>query len=208
MKRFFTLLLCTLLTVCVFTGCADTPQQPVKPDESMLLDSNVITNYLCRSLGNKSQPETPEFNYLPFVFNCFYYKDQPDFCYYDETPVNPQTAMLTIDIAGSDRIIHQVFDDSWDITQNTDSFFVEVTDTSVLFPTEVGWGLMGYYAGDYIYSEFSDDNTQVVSHFELFGSDWDASDIAHKFYGNYKIIFDITTENEETFLRFNRFEKE
>ncbi|MBR4036549.1 MAG: hypothetical protein IKJ05_07460, partial [Oscillospiraceae bacterium] len=62
--------------------------------------------------------------------------------------------------------------------------------------------------GEYIYSEFSDDNTQVVSHFELFGPDWDDGDIAHKSCGNYKIIFNILTEDKETFLRFDRFEKE
>lgn len=208
MKKFIHLIFCILLAGCIFTGCGSTPQANSTPDESLLLDANVLTDYLRRSMSNKSQPENPQFNYLPFVFNCFFYKDQPDFCYYDENPVDPQTELLAIDIAGCEKIIHQVFNDKWDITQNLDSFYAEVTDTAVLFPVATGWGLMGYYPGDYIYSEFSGNGGQVVSHFELFGPDWSADDIAHKSFGNYKIIFDVVNENSETFLRFNRFEKE
>ena len=211
MKKVIAFILCTVMITATFTACGSQTvgnATDIQVDESLLLDSNVLTDYLCRSLNNKSQPEDGQFNYLPFVFSCYFYKDQPEFCYYDETPVDPYTEQLTIDIAGCDKIIHQVFDDSWDITQNLAGYAADVTDTAVLFPTALDWGLMGYYAGDYIYSEFNDDKTRVVSHFELFGPDWDGDDIAHKSYGDYQIIFDIVTENNETFLRFNRFEKE
>lgn len=207
MKKFVSLLLVAVMAVCMLSGCGQTPQSSALPDESLLLDANVLTDYLCHSLNNKKQPEDGEFYYLQFVFSCFYYKDQPDFCYYDSTPVSSEEE-LVINLDTSRKIMHQVFNLDWDITENVNGFSTRVKDNDLLFTLGFGWGLMGYYPGEYIYSEFSDDNTQVVSHFELFGPDWDGDDIAHKSCGNYKIIFDIVTEDTETFLRFDRFEKE
>ena len=207
MKRFLSLILCMLMSVCIFTGCSDTQPENAIPDESLLLDANVMTDYLCRSLNSKKSPEEADFNYLQFVFSCFYYKDQPDFCYYDATPLTEDES-LVINLDASRKIMHQVFGIDWDITENVNGFSTRVSDNNLLFTTGFGWGLMVYYPGEYIYSDFSDDSTQVVSHFDLNGPDWDADDIATKPYGRYTVIYDITNENGQEFLRFNRFEKE
>lgn len=53
MKRFLSLILCMLMSVCIFTGCSDTQPENAIPDESLLLDTNVMTDYLCRSLNSK-----------------------------------------------------------------------------------------------------------------------------------------------------------
>lgn len=206
MKRFLSLILCMLMSVCIFTGCGDSEQQSKQPDESLLLDANVLTDYLCRSLNGRKTPEEADFNYLQFVFSCFYYKDQPDFCYYDDTPLTEDES-LVINLDDSRKIMHQVFDLEWDITENVTGFSTRVSGNNLLFTTGLDWGLMGYSAGDYIYSEFSG-NGHVSSHFELTGPDWDDGDIATKPYGRYTIIYDIINEDGNEFLRFNRFEKE
>ena len=210
MKRIMAFALCAAMIAATFTACGshnDGNTTDIQVDESLLLDANVLTDYLCHSLDSKKQPEDKEFYYLKFVFNCFYYKDQPDFCYYDATPLNSEEELI-INLDVSKKIMHQVFDLDWDITENVTGYATTVEGNNLLFTTGFGWGLMGYYPGEYVYSEFSDDNTHVVSHFELFGPDWDDGDIAHKSYSDYKIIYDVMAENNETFLRFNRFEKE
>lgn len=205
MKKFLSMIIFVLI-MGIFTGCTDT-EQARQPDESLLLDANVMTDYLCRSLNSKKSPEEADFNYLQFVFSCFYYKDQPDFCYYDATPLDKENDALIINLDASRKIMHQVFGIDWDITENVTGFSTKTEDNHLLFYLGFGWGLMGYAPGDYIYSEF-DDNGHVVTHFDLDGPDWDADDIATKPYGRYTVIYDITNENGQEFLRFNRFEKE
>ena len=207
MKKLLSIMLCILMSVCIFTGCGDSEQQVKQPDESLLLDANVLTDYLCCSLNSRKTPEEADFNYLQFVFSCFYYKGQPDFCYYDDTPLDEKYGDLVINLETSRKIMYQVFGIDWDITQHTNGFSTEIKDGYMLFPTAIGWGLMGYAPGNYIYSEFCDNN-QVVSHFDLNGPDWNDGDIATKPYGRYTVIYNIINENGQEFLRFNRFEKE
>ncbi len=170
MKRFSSLILCMLMSVCIFTGCGDSEQQSKQPDESLLLDANVLTDYLCRSLNGRKTPEEAEFDYIEFIFECLFNKDQPDFCYYDPTPLDEKSDDLVINLETSRKIIYQVFGMEWDITQHTEGYATDVYDEYMLFPTALGWGLMDYSAGDYIYSEFGDNN-QVISHFDLNGPD-------------------------------------
>ncbi|MBR4036218.1 MAG: hypothetical protein IKJ05_05765, partial [Oscillospiraceae bacterium] len=121
MKKFLSMIIFVLI-MGIFTGCTDT-EQARQPDESLLLDANVMTDYLCSSLNSKKSPEEADFNYLQFVFSCFYYKDQPDFCYYDATPLTEDES-LVINLDASRKIMHQVFDLDWDITENVNGFLL------------------------------------------------------------------------------------
>ena len=207
MKKFFTFVLSIVMSVSFLTGCGATQPDDARHDENLLLDANVLTGYLCNSLNNRKTPEEAEFDYIEFIFECLFNKDQPDFCYYDPTPLDEKSDDLVINLETSRKIIYQVFGMEWDITQHTEGYATDVYDEYMLFPTALDWGLMDYSAGDYIYSEFGDNN-QVISHFDLNGPDWDDGDIATKPYGRYIIIYDIINEDGEEFLRFNRFEKE
>lgn len=212
MKRLISLLLTAVMLMAAFTACA--PQQDnsevtdIVIDESLLLDGNVLSQNIVHALSNKSTPEEPQFSYLEFVVRCGAVCQQEDFCYYNYFPVDNQTGDAEIKIDLSRKMVKQVFDIEWDITQNLGGgYVVTITDDAVYFPTEISWGLLNYHTREYIYSEFAADNTQVVSHFELLAPDDSSGDLGNKSIGDYKIIYDIMTENGETFLRFNRFEK-
>ena len=200
-------LICLLLVLFTLCGCVATKTQPPAVDESLLLDANVMTQYIPRAVLLESSLEEPEFWYLYFVFMCNFDKDQPDFCYYSPTPVD-ENEYLHMDIETSKKIVWQVFGNEWDILENKQSH-IKYDETTVYHPTAVGWGVWGYSVADgYIWSEFNSDKTQVYTHFELWGPDYDADDIATKSYGNYKLVYNILNEDDQTFLRFDRFEKE
>jgi len=55
MKKFLSMIIFVLI-MGIFTGCTDT-EQARQPDKSLLLDANVLTDYLCRSLNSKKSPE-------------------------------------------------------------------------------------------------------------------------------------------------------
>ena len=200
-------LICLLMVLVSLCGCVPQAKESQAVDESLLLDANVMTQYIPGAVLMKSSLEEPEFGYLYFVFMCNFDKDQPDFCYYSPIPVD-ENEYLHIDIETSKKIVWQVFGDQWDILENKESH-IKNDETTVYHPTAVGWGVWGYRAADgYIWSEFNSDKTQVHTHFELLGPDYDADDIATKSYGNYKIVYNIVSEDGQTFIRFDHFEKE
>ena len=59
-----------------------------QPDDSLLLDANVMAEFIPRSVILTSTLENPQFNYRYFVFICNFEKNQPDFCYYSPVPVD------------------------------------------------------------------------------------------------------------------------
>ena len=177
-----------------------------QPDDSLLLDANVMAEFIPRSVILTSTLENPRFNYRYFVFICNFEKNQPDFCYYSPVPVDSD-GNLHIDIATSSEIIWQVFGADWNIAEHIDQY-TKKDDTTVYHPTEIGWGMQCYYPSGYVYSSFNSDKTQVVTTFEMFGPDDSSGDPDHKSYGRYKIIYDVMGADDQTFLRFNRFEKE
>ena len=200
-------LICLFLVLFTLCGCVAENKESLAVDESLLLDANVISEYVTSAVNIKSSIEEPRFNYKYFVFMCNFDKSQPDYCYYSPVPID-EDEYLHIDIETSKKIVWQVFGDEWYILENKEEH-IKNDETTVYHPTAVGWGLWGYRTADgYIWSEFNSDKTQVHTHFELIGPDYDADDIAHKSYGNYKIVYNIVNEMEETFLRFDRFEKE
>lgn len=177
-----------------------------QPDDSLLLDANVMAEFISHSVILTSTLENPQFNYRYFVFKCNLDKSQPDFCYYSPVPVDSD-GNLHIDIATSSEIIWQVFGADWNIAEHIDQY-TKKDDTTVYHPTEIGWGMQCYYPSDYVYSSFNNDKTQVVTTFEMFGPDNSSQDPDHKSYGRYKIIYDVIGADGQTFLRFNRFKKE
>jgi len=237
MKKIIGILLILAMTIALFTGCvkagtdsssdsiaseptmnsqeiinsetdSSQPDETVRTetepviDDSLLLDANVMANYISRSIALYSTPEQPEFRQIFFVFMCSYYKDQPDFCYHSTEEIN-ENGGLPVNIADSSEIIWQVFGQEWDITAEITSY----DDTYAYIPTEIGWGMQSYHPGEYVYSSFSNDKTQVVTKFEMFGPDNSKGDPDHKSYGDYNLVYDIVGENGKTFLRFKRFEK-
>ena len=200
-------LICLLLVLFTLSGCAAENKESVTVDESLLLDANVMTQYIPGAVLMSSSLEQPEFWYMNFVFRCNFDKSQPDFCYYSPVPID-EKENLHIDIETSRKIVWQVFGEEWDILENKHDY-IKNDETTVYHPTAVDWGLWGYRAADgYIWSEFNSDQTRVHTHFELIGPDYEIGDNALKSYGNYKIVYNIMNENDETFLRFDRFEKE
>ena len=75
------------------------------------------------------------------------------------------------------------------------------------FSTDFGWGVM-FWSARNISSSFSSDGKQVYSDFDLRGPDPAiTTDPEYKEYGKYRAVYDIVTEDGETFLRFNKYEK-
>lgn len=183
----------------------------IAADETLLLDANILSGYLSLCLDTNTTPETPKFNYAQFLRHCAV-DTQKDFCYYSLfSRVNEKSGDYLIDYGTAQKLIGQVFNDgewveNWFEDAETSGESYSKEDNSIIMPTEVG-GVWFYYAGEDVYSEFSADNTQVISHLELFAPDASSGDPGHKSLGDYNIVFDICTENGETFLRFNRFEK-
>lgn len=181
----------------------------ISADENLLLDANILSGYLALCLDTNTTPETPKFNYAQFLRHCAV-DNQKDFCYYSLfSRVNEKSGDYIIDYGTAQKLIGQVFNngewvENWFEDAETSDESYSKEDNSIIMPTEVG-GVWFYYAGDFIYSEFSADNTQIISHFELFAPDDSSGDPGHKSLGNYNIVFDICTENGEQFLRFNRF---
>lgn len=175
-------------------------------DDSLLSDADIMAEYITRAVDTASSLDNPKFNYKYFVFICNMEKDRPDFCYYNPTPVD-KDGNLHIDISDSEKIIWQVFGEKWDISEHIGEY-IKSDETTVYHPTEIGWGMMCYYPyNSYVHSEFNGDKTQIHTYFEMWGPDISSGDPSHKSYGNYKLIYDIIGEDNQTFLRFNRFEK-
>lgn len=211
MKKIICILLSAVLSVGFCCGCNKVNTNDIIADESLLSDANVLSKYLPLCLNTETTPETPEFNYAQFLRHCAV-DNQKDFCYYSLfSRVNEKSGDYLINYGTAQKLIDQVFNDGeW-----VDNWFKEAEnsgesyskeDNSIIMPTEVG-GVWFYYARDPVYSEFSDDGRQVISHFELFAPDASSGDPGHKSLGDYSIVYDIIVENEDTFLRFNRFEK-
>lgn len=183
----------------------------IAADENLLIDANILSRYLSLCLDTKTTPETPKFNYAQFLRHCAV-DNQKDFCYYSLfSRLNEKSGDYLIDYDTAKKMISQVFNDekwvdNWfkDAEISGESYSKEYN--SIIMPTEVG-SVWFYHAEDFIYSEFSADKAQIISHFELFAPDDSSGDPGHKSLGNYSIIYDIMKENGETFLRFNKFEK-
>lgn len=230
MKKSICVLLTIILTAGVFTGCikannispesgtdissdnANSENTNITRDESLLLDANVLSGYLSLCLNHKSTPDAPEFNFLNFLFRCAI-ESQTDFCYYQLFPrVSEADDRNCFEYDKVKKVLWQVFGDaSWadSIFYDEDSLggWNHITDGDKIYMyTETSW-LLSYHAGEYIYSEFSADGKQVISHIELFAPDTSSGDPGSKSIGNYNVVFDVVAENDETFLRFNRFEK-
>ena len=67
--------------------------------------------------------------------------------------------------------------------------------------------MQGNRVRDGVESVFSSDGTQIFSEFELLAADEGAADPDMISAGMYRVIYDIVTEDGETFLRFSHFEK-
>ena len=211
MKKIICILLSAILCIGFCCGCNKVNTNDIIADESLLSDANVLSKYLPLCLNTETTPEAPEFNYAHFLVRCAI-ESQKDFCYYNLfSRVNEQSGDYSFEYGVVKKLIYQVFNnDEW-----ADNWFEEAEvsgerysqeDNSIILPTEVG-GVWFYYAGENIYSEVSDDGKQVISHFELFAPDDSSGDPGHKSLGDYSIVYDIIVENEDVFLRFNRFEK-
>jgi len=219
MKKLICVFLSFVLCLSIFTGCtsgnetenSSNADSSYIEDESLLLDANILSGYLSLCLDTKTTPEAPEFNFGHFLVRCAI-ETQEDFCYYNLfSRASPQSGDYCFGYSVVKKVLKQVFnDDEW-----TDYWFNEADlsgishskeDNTIIMATETG-EVWSYHAGEYIYSEFSADGKQVISHIELFAPDASSGDPGSKSIGNYNIVFDICSEDNETFLRFNRFEK-
>ena len=211
MKKIVCILLSAVLCIGLCCGCNRVNTNEFITDEILLSDANILSSYLSLCLNTNSTPELPKFNHAQFLIKCAVEK-QSDFCYYNLfSRVNEQSGDYHFDYDTVKELIYQVFNDvewvdNWFKEAEISSERFSKEDNSIILPTEVG-GVWFYYAGEPIYSEFSDDGRQVISRFELFAPDASNGDPGHKSLGDYSIVYDIIVENEDVFLRFNRFEQ-
>lgn len=187
---------------------ADYPPIDIIKSDTALETANILTEKLTNCISLDSLPEQPVFSKNMFLC-IIHYIDNPDFCYYNIFPLLQSSFKTQFKTTNMEKVIQQVIGDyKWKAEKDffTDSEFNEETQ-SYEFSTDFGWGVQFYQARN-ISSNFSADRKQVYSTFEMIGPDKSiTTDPAHKSYGNYRAVFDIITENDETFLRFNRYEK-
>lgn len=180
-------------------------------EEKLLLNANIMSKYLAYCYNPNHQDKEPQFSYLQFLILCATAKEE-NFSYYNFFPYvyeNRGDVYFKYDLVK--KLMYQTFDDeTWVDNEFKEMDFTGIshtkTDEGIIHATEFGW-LSACFAGDFIYSEYSADNTQIVSHFEFFVPDTSSGDPDSKSDGNYIIVYDVMEENGETFLRFNRFEK-
>ncbi len=187
------------------------PAQTPARDEKLLNAANFLTPVLVLSMDTLSAPANPDFVETAILFSIAS-KDSPEYYYKNIFPlVNDFNHQFKI--SDANKVIYQLLGDSrFDAMSYADHLpnggYNSETDALEL-SLDFGWvSLPPYHTGDFLYSEFSADSSQIISHFELFIPDETADDPSTISDGNYRLIYDIVTENGETFLRFNRFEKE
>lgn len=188
---------------------ADYPAIDIITDENALLSANILTEIITPCVMTYSTPLQPEFNYMRLMTGLSFREDE-NFCYYNIFPIVGYDTQFKI--SNMEKVMRQLMGDyDWngltDFGQPPNGGYNEAT-MCYEFSTDFGWGMQSYYTGDFIYSEFASGNTQVISHFELFGPVKDSPDPDHQSYGNYRLVYDIVSEGGETFLRFSRYEKE
>ncbi len=193
----------------VYTMPDDYPPVNVMAEGNIIKSADILTDRLLCSIILSAEPEQPVFNYEMLLCLISGVQDE-EFCYYGIFPhIGYNTQFKT---TNAEKIVYQLLNDgNWDARKDfgtpPNGGFNEAT-SSYEFSTDFGWGMQFYHAKDNIVtSRINDDSTQVVSTFELLVPDSSSGDPDHKSVGQYCCIYDIITENGETFLRFNRFEK-
>ena len=187
---------------------ADYPAVDVIKSGNALTSATILTEKITFSMSTSSTPENPAFGKGMFI--CLLNNiDNKDFCYYNIFPLMPDRNSKQFKAINMEKVMRQVFGDyEWDAKKNffKDTYFNEKSQ-SYEFCTDFGWGVL-FYSAKNIISSFSADGKQVYSDFDMDGPDFSiVDDPAHKSYGRYKAVYDIVTENGETFLRFNRYTK-
>ena len=197
-------------TSVVETPPPDYPPVNVVDTDTALICADIITEKITPAVRISSTPENPQFNYQFFICQLAYI-DNPQFCYYNIFPMLQDKGVSQFKTTNMNKVIHQVFGDyNWDALTDygmpPNGGYNEKTE-SFEFSTDFGWGLQFYWANGDINSYFSADGKQVYSEFEMLAPDSSSGDPDHKSIGNYRLIYDIVTEDGETFLRFNRYQK-
>ncbi len=187
---------------------ADYPPVDITKNGSALVSADILTEKITSCMVTGSKPEKPSFHKTMFICSINYI-DDPRFCYYNIFPLLPDQSGSQFKTSNTERVVQQVFGDySWSATKN----FREESDynpqtLSYEFSTDFGWGVM-FWSARNISSSFSADGKQVYSVFDLSGPDPAiTTDPEYKEYGKYRAVYDIVTEDGETFLRFNKYEK-
>ena len=174
-------------------------------DNGILLNASMLTEILTLCLDNKATPEEPAFNFYEFLVRCAI-EEQEDFKYYGAFPYEKPTGYI-FPINMCETAVFQVFGfDAWDVRG---ALANEMRDeNTAVIPTEVGWGMTTYRAGDFITSSFINDKTQVCCNFEMHAPAVVNGDPGSVSLGMYNIIFDIVkTADGEIYLQFNHYEK-
>lgn len=231
MKKLLSVLLILAICLSVFAGCSlpadstsedtdlqnsasdtDAGSDTIEADPGLLLDANVLSKILPLCLDTNSTPEDPQFSFTWFMLLCAVEKEE-EFCYYNIFPNTGEPDYYkSFKYADVQKVFGQVFRakafaDELFAPGRFEGWAHRIEGDTLYLATETG-SVWFYRAGDYIYSEFTDGNRQVVSHIELFAPDASSGDPGHRSIGGYKIYYNVLTEDGETFLRFDRFEKD
>ncbi|MBR5252070.1 MAG: hypothetical protein IKV52_04540 [Oscillospiraceae bacterium] len=232
MKKLLSVLLILAICISVFAGCSfpadstdsghtdaqegisgeGTDSEITTPDPSLLLDANVLSKMLPPCLDTNTTPEDPQFSFTWFMLKCAVEKEK-EFCYYNIFPNTGEPDYFdSFKYADVQKVFGQVFNakafaDELFAPGRFEGWSHRIEGDTLYLATETG-SVWFYHAGDYIYSEFANNNRQVVSHIELFAPDASSGDPGHRSIGGYKIYYNVLTEDGETFLRFDRFEKD
>lgn len=185
---------------------ADYPAVDVIKDGNALISADILTEKLTLCMGTSSNPENSKFSEVMFL--CMLnYIENTEFCYYNIFPLLNDQSGSQFKTTNMEKVIRQILGDyNWDAKRDffRDTNFNEETQ-SYEFSTDFGWGLNYHYAKN-INSSFSADGKQVYSDCDIYLHD-EGSDHGDDHLGRYRAVYDIVTENNERFLRFNRYQK-
>ena len=192
------------------TTPADYPAVDVIGADNALICADIISERITRAVNTSSTPENPQFNYRFFICRMTYI-DDTEFCYYNIFPLLQDKGVSQFKVTNMNKVIRHVFGDyDWDVLTdfgNPPNGEYNENTKSFEFSTDFGWGVQSYRVNGDINSYFSDDGKQIYSEFEMLAPDSSSGDPDHKSIGHYRLVYDIITEDGETFLRFNRYQK-
>lgn len=138
-----------------------------------------------------------------FIYSQYKYFDEPSDLYYGQfsSQQNQTDTTVTIPLDKAQLIAYQVFGiEDWFPTFETRDF--DASTNCFNFPLEIG--PYSCYSAKSMLATPTDSQCIVVT-FELEDSDLVNSDIPVENHGKYKITYQIMSENDSAFLRFQSF---
>ena len=175
------------------------------PDkENLLFTADKLTDILSLCLDENTTPENPDFNLFELATRLATEEDVK-FGYHGLSLEYDDPSVKRISYDVFNQVKMQIF--GTELTEEDIFPFTYYPTEDVLeVPVETGWGMETYYAEN-IHSKFNDDETKIITTFELFAPDSSSGDPDSVSIGNYMAVYDVINEYDITYLRLDHFEK-